>query len=89
MGIAIINLVNLAFRLFELLILARVLISWVQADPYNQVVQLLHNVTEPILGPVRRRLPPTGMFDISPIVVIIIALILNQIVVQVLASLLL
>ncbi len=83
---ALINLVNLVFKLFELLILARILISWVQADPYSPIVQFLHNTTEPFLAPVRRRLPPTGMFDISPMVVIIIALVINQLLVQVLIN---
>jgi YggT family protein len=79
--------VDLIFKLFEVLILGRVLISWVGTDPNNQVVQLLHNATEPFLAPVRRRLPPTGMFDISPLVVIIIALLLDNVIVTVLLSL--
>ena len=78
------QIVNLVFQLFELLILARVLLSWVNASPYSPVVQFLHNVTEPFLAPVRRVLPPTGMFDLSPIVVLIIALVAQRLVVQLL-----
>ncbi len=81
------GLVDLIFKLFEVLILARTLISWVGTNPHNQLVQLLHNTTEPFLAPVRRRLPPTGMFDISPLVVIIIALVLDNVIVGLLYSL--
>jgi YggT family protein len=78
------QLVNFAFSAFELLILARVLVSWINADRYNPVVQFIYRVTEPILAPVRRILPPMGMMDFSPIVVIIAALIIKQIILQLL-----
>ena len=53
--------------LVQLLIFARVILSWV-ASPTSQnpVVQLIRNVTEPILAPIRSILPRTGMFDLSP-----------------------
>ena len=40
-------------------------------DPYHPIVQLLYQVTEPVLDPARRLIPPLGMIDISPIVVFI------------------
>lgn len=49
------------------LILIRALISWVNPDPFNPVVQFLTRTTEPILHPIRRLLPPMGL-DISPII---------------------
>ena len=39
------------------LIIARALLSWVSPDPYNPIVRFLYNVTEPVLGWVRRRVP--------------------------------
>ncbi len=71
------TIINLAFTVFNLLILARVLISWLQLDPYSPIIQFLHNTTEPFLAPVRRRLPPVGMMDLSPLVVLIIAWVLQ------------
>lgn len=55
--------------LVELLIVARVILSWV-ASPVsrNPVVQLIRQVTDPILLPIRSILPRTGMFDLSPMV---------------------
>ncbi len=54
-------------------IIVRALISWVNPDPYNPVVQFLYKVTEPILTPIRRILPLGLKFgiDISPIIAIL------------------
>ena len=52
------------------ILLGRVLISWVNADPYNPIVRFLYVATEPILAPVRRALPVyAGGLDLSPVVV--------------------
>lgn len=49
------------------LILIRAFISWVSPDPFNPIVQFLYRTTDPILNPIRRILPMTGI-DISPII---------------------
>jgi YggT family protein len=52
------------------ILLGRVLISWVNADPYNPIVRFLYVATEPVLAPVRRVLPVyAGGLDLSPVVV--------------------
>lgn len=53
---------------YMLLIFARILYSWF-ADPHSPLLHFLIRVTEPVLGPFRRVMPPVGMMDISPIVV--------------------
>ena len=53
-------------------IIARSLISWFPIDPRNQFVRVLHQFTEPLLEPVRRIMPRTGMFDFSAMAVIIL-----------------
>ena len=83
----LLTVINLVFSAFNLLLLARILISWLQLDPYNPVVQFLHNVTEPFLAPVRRRLPPFGMFDFSPLAVLIIAWVVQQVLNRLVVSL--
>jgi YggT family protein len=65
------------------IIIIRALISWVNPDPWNPIVQFLHRVTEPVLRPIRRRLPMTGI-DISPIVVILAIMFLQVFLVRVL-----
>lgn len=63
------NLLDMALTLYTFLIVARALISWVNPDPWNPIVQFLYRATEPVLAPVRRRIPMPGI-DLSPIVVI-------------------
>ncbi len=54
-------------------IIIRALISWVNPDPYNVIVQILHRITEPILSPIRRIIPMHNMgIDISPIIAILL-----------------
>ena len=84
---SILAIVDLLFRLFDLLILARILLSWIQIDPYNPIVRFIFNVTEPILAPIRRALPSTGMMDLSPLVAIIGAMILQAVIHQLIFSL--
>ncbi len=55
-----------------LIVLGRVLVSWVDPMGRSQLSALLIQVTEPILAPVRRLLPPTGMIDLSSFVVLIV-----------------
>jgi YggT family protein len=54
------------------LILGRVLLSWVDLGRRNRLSLFLIQATEPILGPVRRLLPRTGMLDLSPMIVLIV-----------------
>ena len=75
-------LIQAVFQIFSLLILARTFMSWLQPDPNSPIVQFLHNVTEPFLAPIRQILPPAGMFDFSPIVVLVLAQILAGILTQ-------
>ena len=90
---AVIKVVSLLFQIYEFLILIRVLLSWVNVNPYRPVidhplVQVLHQITDPVLGPLRRVIPPIdGTVDISPIVAIIILEITRTILVSVLAGL--
>ena len=60
----------MALQLYTFVLLARILMTWIpNLDPYNPIVQFLIQVTEPVLEPARRLIPPIGMMDISPIVV--------------------
>ena len=78
--LALASVMNMALSLYMFIIVARALISWVSPDPRNPIVQFLYTVTEPVLRPVRRRLPMTGI-DLSPIIVILAIVFLQQFVV--------
>jgi YggT family protein len=57
---------------YSLLIFARIIFSWGMVSQRNRVMRFLVNATEPLLGPLRRIIPPLGMMDISPIVAFLI-----------------
>jgi YggT family protein len=65
----------LIYALYALiiLILVRVVFSWTNPYPNNSVYRFVYQATEPILGPVRRRLPPMSGMDLSPLVVTLAA----------------
>ena len=58
-----------ALQLYMWVIIIAALITWVQPNPYNPVVMFLERITEPVLRPIRRILPPIGL-DISPVIAI-------------------
>ncbi len=68
----IFSLISLLLTAFSFLILARVLLSYFpNVDPYNPWVRMTYQLTEPVLEPIRRALPQTGMIDFSPMIVLI------------------
>jgi YggT family protein len=71
--IALIEFIGWLLELYSYVIIAAALISWVSPDPRNPIVMFLRQVTEPVLAPVRRLLPPwrTGGLDLSPVIVLI------------------
>jgi YggT family protein len=83
------NLVLTVARILELalwgyfwVIIARSLISWVSPDPFNPIVRFLYRVTEPVLRPIRHRLPTLTMgLDLSPMVVILAIYVVDSFVV--------
>ena len=79
--IAMAKVTDILLTVFYWLVLARALISWVNPDPFNPIVQLLHQVTEPILEPIRRLLPQTAI-DFSPLVAFLVIVAAQSFVVQ-------
>ena len=65
----IVELASGLLTVYKYILLASVIISWVNADPYNPIVNFIYRATEPVLRRVRRYLPNTGSLDLSPLVV--------------------
>ena len=85
----VIDSVHIAFRLLELLILIRVLLSWFGPGLTNPAVRFVYDFTELILGPIRRLLPSTGPVDFSPLIALLLLyLVENWVVMPVLYRLL-
>lgn len=69
--IAVAQLVDLAFSVFIFAILIQAILSWITPGTYNPVTSVLFSLTEPVLRPVRRLIPPVSGFDLSPLVAIL------------------
>ncbi len=67
---AVAMVVRYVLEAYMWIIIIRALISWVNADPWNPIVRFLHQVTEPVLRPIRRMLPATPI-DFSPVIAIL------------------
>ncbi|MFZ5897773.1 MAG: YggT family protein [Bacillota bacterium] len=83
----LIQMVDIAFRLYTYIIIARVLLSWVRHDPYHPVFRFIYEITEPVLGFFRRIIPPIGVIDISPIVALFVVSLVRVLVLNILARL--
>jgi YggT family protein len=71
-GVLIGNLLQIVFLAVWLLVLGRVLLSWFDPAGRTAVGSFVISATEPILAPIRRSLPRTGMLDLSPLIVLIV-----------------
>lgn len=69
---ALVKLVALSINLFVYAIFIRIILSWVSQGAYNPATAIITTLTEPVLRPFRRMIPPLGGFDISPIFAIIL-----------------
>ncbi|GBD23455.1 hypothetical protein HRbin29_01121 [bacterium HR29] len=67
-------------------IIARALMSWLPIDPSSSLYQLLFRVTEPIIEPIRRVLPPMGFIDLSPLAAILLLWMMQSLVVNLTAA---
>ena len=76
MGVLLSNLIHVALLAVWLLVFGRVLLSWFDPAGRSQLGSFVISTTEPILGPIRRALPPTGMLDLSPLIVLVVLSIL-------------
>ena len=82
---AFLRLVCVALTVFEIVLLIRVVLSWLEvfgvrppiSGPLRSAYDLLHDVTEPVLRPLRRIVQPAGMFDLSVVVAFVIILVLR------------
>jgi YggT family protein len=75
------SVVYYALELYMYIVIARALISWVNPDPWNPIVQFLEKVTEPALAPLRRLIGFRLGVDVSPIFLILIIIFLQKFIV--------
>jgi YggT family protein len=81
--VALAQIVDYVLWAYAWILLARVVISWINADSHNPIVRFIYTVTEPVLDPVRRRLPVIAAgVDLSPFVVWLAILFLQRFIVS-------
>jgi len=81
--IGLARVIDIVLTLYMWIIIIRALITWVNPDPYNQIVIFLHRITEPVLRPIRSKLPFNSMgIDFSPFIVVLIIIFLQYFLVQ-------
>src|SRR5208283_5857348 len=76
LGIA--KVLEILLNIYMWVIIIRALISWVNPDPYNPIVQILTRMTEPVLRPIRKLVPPYKIgIDLSPLIAVLIIIFLQ------------
>ena len=82
------QIISLLFTIFYIILLARVLLSWVRVSPYDPtwgpIIRFIHQITEPLLAPIRRLLPATGGLDFSPIIAFFLISLLERLIISLL-----
>ncbi len=73
-------ILDYAITFFLVVIFARVVLSWIRI-PHNQITNLIYQITEPILQPLRRRLPVKFGLDLSPMIIFLILILIRIVVV--------
>lgn len=76
------SLVNLFFTVLTFIVVGRALLSWFDPGMRTSIGQILVQITEPMLAPIRRLMPSTGVIDLSPIILIIGLQVVSRILVQ-------
>lgn len=80
--VAAAKVLSLVLSIYMWVIIARAVLSWVNPDPYNPIVRFIHNLTEPVLYQIRRRLPVVfGGIDLAPVVALAAIIFLEHFVV--------
>jgi YggT family protein len=84
---ALATVLHLIFTLYIWIVIARVVISWIQLNPYNPVVQFIYRATEPLLMRIRGYIPPLAGLDLSPVILIFAIMFLDRFLVSTLDQL--
>ena len=76
---ALAGILDFLLTAYMWVIIGRAVISWVNADPHNPIVRFLYEITEPLLGRIRRFLPVSmGGIDLSPVILIVVIMFLQS-----------
>lgn len=81
--ILVVSLLAYLLDIYSLLIIARVIVSWIGLSPMNQAVRLIQSLTDPILVPIQNVIPPIGgTIDVSPLIAFVFIRILRAVIIR-------
>ncbi|PJA32071.1 MAG: hypothetical protein CO187_05985 [Zetaproteobacteria bacterium CG_4_9_14_3_um_filter_53_7] len=83
---ALAGVIHVLLMTAMILVIARAVLSWVSPDPYNPIVRIINQFSEPLLFPVRKRVPYMGGIDFSPIIVLLAIMFLDNFIVPTLQT---
>ncbi|MGQ9511609.1 YggT family protein [Thermodesulfitimonas sp.] len=83
----VVKLVDVAFEVYAILILVRVVLSWIRHNPYHSVIRFIYDMTDPYLNIFRRLIPPVGVVDFSPVVAFFVLELIRALVLRLLVGL--
>ncbi|MFQ5345170.1 MAG: YggT family protein [Mariprofundus sp.] len=75
---AVAGVLHILLMTATIVIIARAVLSWVSPDPYNPIVRIINQLSEPLLFPVRKRVPYIGGIDFSPLIVLLLIMFLDD-----------
>jgi len=79
---AVAGVLDMILFFVMIVVIARAVLSWVSPDPYNPIVRIINQLSEPLLFPIRRRVPYLGGMDFSPIILLMVIFFLQNFLVQ-------
>jgi YggT family protein len=82
MSLVLVNFLQLLIAVLMLLVIARVVVSWVAPMGGGGLIAFIYQATEPILSPIRRVIPPTGGLDWAPLIAMLVLGVLLRVVVR-------
>ena len=80
----LVNIIQAICWALYIVIMGRVIMSWIDPQVNMPVTRIIHEISEPILGPIRRVLPKLGMIDLAPLVAIFLFQFLQRLIISVL-----
>ena len=80
---AVAHILDTLLTVYMWIIVIRAVLSWIHPDPYNPIIRLINQLTEPVMAPIRRMIPLRGMgIDFSPIIILLAIVFLQSFLVR-------
>ena len=80
------KIIDFAATLYVYIVIARVVLSWIQHDPNNSIIKFIYDITEPVLVKIRQYVPSFSGFDIAPMVLILGLFLIENILISILTN---